>query len=274
MNKIEVHLIAYSECKITKKRLATFTIKIPKFIWGHIKSHRALSSNSASSRAIPARKIRQKVLYSPFIPVYFGFDKPGMQSGDALKGLRLLLAKKIWLWARLFPVFFHYLGEKLGVHKEVINRIIEPWLVVDIIVSGTEWKNFMTLREHEAAQPEMQIVAAEIKSLLQSTKPSLISEGEWHLPFILDKEKKLGVETKKKISAARCARISYALFNGETSSVDNDIKLYEKLTSSGHWSPLEHQAQAMSELKSSGNFIGWKQFRKEFEKENNGDYKN
>lgn len=272
MNKISVKLIQYSECEATSKRIATFTLKIPKFIWGHIISHRTLSRNSASSRAIPAKHIRKEVLHNPFIPIYFGENKAGMQSGKPLNGTRLWFAKKIWLWSRYVPVFLHFLGEKIGMHKEVVNRILEPWLIVDIIVTATEWKNFISLRTNMVVQPEMRYVAEQINALLNEKTPAILSAGEWHLPFILENEKRLDLETKKKICSARCARVSYSLFNSNISDVESDLKLCEKLSLSGHWSPFEHVAQAMVSLERSGNFVGWKQYRKEFEEENGGDY--
>lgn len=273
MNKIEVKLIEYSESVATEKRLATFVVKIPKFIWGHIISHRALSRNSASSRAIPAKRIRRSVLKNPFLPVYFGENKPGMQSGKPLKGFKLWLAKKIWLWSRYVPVMFHYFGEKIGIHKEVVNRLIEPWLMVDIIVSATEWSNFMSLRTNEAAQPEIRYVAEQMSILLKEQAPKKLRTGEWHIPFILENEKDLDLETKKKMGAARCARVSYALFDGKKSDIKSDLSLCEKLSSSGHWSPFEHVAQALGTEERNGNFIGWKQYRKEFDTESGGDYK-
>lgn len=272
MSKIKVSLITYSESADTQKRLATFVLKIPKFLWGHIISHRTLSRNSASSRAIPAKRIRKNVLEDPFLPVYFGENRAGMQSGKPLQGLKLLMAKKIWLWSRYVPVLFHYLGEKIGIHKEVVNRLIEPWLMVDVIITATEWTNFISLRSNEAAQPEIRYVAEEMNRLLQNQQVDILQPGDWHLPFILNTEKDLDIEVKKKVSAARCARVSYALFDGKTSDISNDLKLCERLSSSGHWSPFEHPAQALSAKKRMGNLIGWKQFRKEFKNESGGDY--
>ncbi len=273
MNKIEVKLISYSESSETGKRLATFSLKIPKFIWGHVISHRVLSRNSASSRAIPAKRIRKSVLADPFVPVYFGKNKPGMQSGKPLRGTSLWLAQKIWLWSRYIPVFFHYLGEAVGIHKEVVNRIIEPWLMVDIVVTATEWSNFLSLRANGDAQPEIRYVAEQIDFLMKEQVPKRLSAGDWHMPFVLDGERDIDLEIKKKVSAARCARVSYSLFDGTASDIASDLKLCEKLSSSGHWSPFEHVAQAMRTRERAGNFVGWKQYRKEFEAESGEDYK-
>ena len=272
MNKIEVKIIKYSESYATKKRIATFTLKIPKFIWGHIISHRTLSRNSASSRAIPAKRIRREVLYNPFIPIYFGENKAGMVSGKQFSGLKLQLAKEIWLLSRYIPIFLHILGEKIGMHKEVVNRMLEPWLLVDIIITATEWKNFISLRKNVAAQPEMRYIAEKIDLLLNKSTPTILNTGEWHLPFILENEKDFDLETKKKICSARCARVSYSLFDGNISDIAADLRLCEKLSSYGHWSPFEHIAQSLAEKERIANFVGWKQYRKEFELENGGDY--
>src|SRR5690606_9682644 len=100
----------------------------------------------------------------------------------------------------------------------------------------------------------------------------VLKSGEWHIPFILKQEENLNLDVKKKISAARCARVSYSLFDGKKSDVESDLKLCERLSSSGHWSPFEHVAEALSKKERIGNFIGWKQYRKEFEFEGGGDY--
>ena len=272
MNKISVKLIQYSECEATSKRIATFVLTMPKFIQPHINSHRALSKNSASSRAVPAKKLRAKVLNSPFIPVYFGENKAGMQSGVALKGFRLFVAKRVWLWSRYVPVFLHYIGEKVNLHKEILNRLIEPWIMTEVVLTGTEWSNFLKLRNNEMAQPEIQAVAKQISDIFEKSSPSKLKIGEWHTPFLKDDEKTLSLDIQKRVCTARCARVSYFLFDGKQSDVDSDIKLCERLLTSGHWSPFEHVAQATASLERSGNFVGWKQYRKEFEQESGGDY--
>lgn len=108
INKINAELVLYSECAVTNKRIATFVLKVPKFIIPHINSHRALSRNSASSRAVPARKMRERVMKTPFIPFYFGENKQGMQSGKRLTGFRLFIAKRLALVEMCTCVFTFY----------------------------------------------------------------------------------------------------------------------------------------------------------------------
>jgi thymidylate synthase ThyX len=272
MDQITTTLIAYSECEPTGKRIATFLVRVPKFIQAHLNSHRALSKNSASSRAIPAYKVRRQVLRDPFIPVHFGENRAGMVSGAPLAGMRLSVARSVWLYARFITCSFHWIGERAGVHKEVLNRLLEPWMMTEVIITGTEWRNFIALRTGNTAQPEIQVVARQIAQVLERSAPHMLAAGEWHLPFLNEGERAFDLDTKKKVSAARCARVSYLLFDGKTSTITSDIRLCEKLSSSGHWSPFEHQAQALANLERTGNFIGWRQYRKEFPHEHGGDF--
>lgn len=273
--KVSAKLLLYSESEITHKKIATFIITIPKFIQAQINSHRALSRNSGSSRAIPAKIIRKRVIKNPFTPIEFGHNQSGMRGGKEVSGIKLILAKKIWLWSRFIPCFFHYLGEKLNIHKEVLNRLIEPWMFTEVVLTATEWANFIRLRSDNAAQPEIQIIAKEISRLLKSEKPQILKTGEWHLPFISKEESvEFDINVIQKISAARCARVSYKLYDGSSSNIEKDIALCDRLIFEGHWSPFEHIAMANETLDRSGNFVGWRQYRKEFENEHGGDYAN
>lgn len=144
--------------------------------------------------------------------------------------------------------------------------------MTEVVLTATEWSNFIKLRNNPDAQPDIQVVAKQIDELLNNTKPIILKTGEWHLPFIRMEENYIELELKKQVSSARCARVSYFLFNGKLSDIESDKKICDRLVASGHWSPLEHVAQATEILERSGNFVGWKQFRKEFENESGGDY--
>lgn len=268
---VKADLLLYSESAATGKRIATFVLHMPKFIQAHINSHRALSRNSASSRAMPAKVLRQRVLQDPFIPIKFSSYQSGMKGGNELASWQLTIAKNIWLWSRFIPCFFQYLGELIGLQKELVNRILEPWMWTEVIVTATEWGNFLKLRNSDEAQPEMNKLAEDIKRQLAITQPQLLQPGEWHLPLIRASEQGGDLETLKKISAARCARISYGLTD-RIRKANKDIVLCDKLTNAGHWSPFEHASMALGEAERSANFIGFKSFRKFFEDENGGDY--
>lgn len=276
MNKrseIGAKLLLYSKCKDTEQTIATFIITFPKFIQAHINSHRALSRNANSSRATPAKVLRRRIIKDPYLPIEFGKERSGMRGGEEIQGVKLFISKKVWLWSRYIPCVFHFIGEKMGIHKEIINRIIEPWTWTQVILTSTEFSNFIKLRADNAAQPEIQKIAKDIKYLLDNNIPTEINSGDWHIPFIkLEEIAKYDIETLKKIATARCARISYKLYNGTLSNPEKDIELCNKLIKEGHWSPFEHVAQALSKKERIGNFVGFKQYRKFFENENGGDY--
>lgn len=271
--KVSAELIGYSEYVPTGKRVATFVVAIPKFIQAHINSHRALSRNSGSSRAMPLKIVRERVLKNPFIPVEFAKNRPGMRGGVLFSDTKQAMLRSLWLGARIIPCFIHWFFEKAGLHKEIANRVIEPWMFVEVIITATEWNNFINLRGDDAAQPEIQIVAKEIKNLLEISKPEKLEVGEWHTPFISVSDKEnVSQEDILKISAARCARVSYKLYDGQVSNLEKDKALCDQLISQGHWSPFEHIATPLTDLKNSGNFVGWLQYRKQFDTENGGDY--
>jgi hypothetical protein len=264
---ISAEVVAMSQNYETGTTLTTFRIKCPKFILAEVNTHRALSRSFSSSRAIPAKVVRRNVLRDPVIPVYFGKNQSGMQSKQELSGLRLWLAKQTWLLARYPACAFHWLGEKIGLHKQICNRIVEPWMWAEGVISGTDWENFYNLRCHEDAQPEFRALAVAMRSAQLQGSPRVYKLGLVHLPFVLDSEwPDYPVETLKRVSAARCARVSYYLKDGKKSDVESDLKLCDRLFGSNpkHLSPAEHVATADLPGK-YGNFRDWKQFRQEIE---------
>jgi hypothetical protein len=265
-SKISASILADSINTATGDRLTTFRILCPKFILAEINTHRMLSRNFSSSRAVPSKKMRQRVIQDPVIPVEFGKNQKGMQSGGTLSGWRLALARQCWLLARYPACLFHWLGELVGLHKQVCNRIIEPWVWAEGVVSATEWDNFFELRCHKDAQPEFRVLAEEMKFLYDISKPWKAHPGHSHLPFVRGQQEH-NVEHDKNVSAARCARVSFYLRDGKKSTLDEDLKLCKRLAGSSpkHLSPFEHVATALPTSERVGNFVGWQQYRKEIE---------
>jgi hypothetical protein len=181
--------------------------------------------------------------------------------------------------------------EKIGVAKQISNRVLEPWLWVTQVVSATDLQNFIKLRTHEAAEPHFQELANQVSQIVGEIAAGLsylhkyggcfehlqiLKPGEWYLPFITDEEHENGswdTDTKKLVSAARCARTSYTLIgDGKKPSGAQDESLGYKLVSADpiHASPLEHQAEARRGGRFN-NFRGWKQYRFEIAGERGGD---
>lgn len=247
-------------------RLTTVEAIFNRWILAELNTHRMLSRNSASSRAIPVKRVLSQVLRDPAVPVSWGANQSGMQARSELKGWRRWLARRLFLAARFPALIFVWLLSKVGLHKQVANRILEPWVWHTAIVSATEWDNFFKLRLHPDAQPEFQELARCIKAAMDASIPKQLRWGEWHLPYINDTLVFDAVSTtdseiakEAKISAACCARVSYVRQNDRRSE-EEDVRFTDRLATAGHWSPFEHPARA--ERGSWGNFKGFKQVRK------------
>lgn len=250
------------------RRITTMLLRYPRFIHAELMTHRVFSRNASSSRAIPF-KTQKKVIYKdPATFVQWGKNQKGMSASEELIGWRKWLAQFSWflgLWL-LLPVT--WLMSLSGVHKQVINRMLEPWSHINVLVTATEWDNFFELRlDPNTTQPEMCSLAQAMYVALTSSKPEV---RKWHLPFIsILEHRDLPLNQLFMISAARCARLSYMTW-GET-MVDwvKDLKLAHGLKTAGHMSPFEHQATIVEQAtrdKSKhfawrSNFFGWESFR-------------
>lgn len=270
-------------------RLTTFEVTIPRIVLSEFNTHRVFSRNSASSRAIPIEKRITQVESDPFIPDSFGKNRAGMQSSEELSDVEAEKARSVWLHARDHAVEQARELAKLGVHKQLANRLIEPFCWQTIIISATEYDNWYALRAHGlAAQKQIQIPAQMMFEEMKKSTPTLLKEYEWHLPLIQQDEKivddyscqfGIAISDAKKISVGRCARISYLTHDGKR-DIKADIDLCDKLYNDGHMSPFEHVARPMTKFDIDrfnlnkydpflGNFKGWVQYRKEIPNEHN-----
>lgn len=257
----DVRGIAHS---ISEYGKAVFTVyaRYPRFIHAELMTHKDFSRSASSSRAIPVMKMLKQVWHNPAIPVSWGANIPGMQALTQLTGWRANVAKNIWVTAGKIMCVLAYGLMKLGLHKQVANRLLEPWQLIHVVITSSKWVNFDTLRIHPDAQPEIRVLAELIKMARDHMKPTLLKAGEWHLPWI-DPEDwdtarhwaefknpmssnyfEIVLDVLRKQSAARCARTSYATFDGKRSTIEADLKLYAQLVESRpvHASPCEHQA--------------------------------
>lgn len=222
------------------------------------------SRNSASSRAVPTKKMIERVLENPAIPVEWGVNKPGMSASEAITNDQAKLALEEWLRARDSAVEHVRHLQHFNIHKQVVNRLLEPFMWHTVIVSATEWDNFFELRLAENAQPEIRVAAQHMRRAMDESQPALVGMGEWHLPLLQDDERSLPIETQKMVSAARCARVSYLTHDGKR-DIEKDIELFERLRGDRHMSPFEHVATPLAGAGFDANFRGWRQFRKELE---------
>lgn len=299
---ISAKIIADSVCP-QGVRMTSMEIEYPRFILAELNTHRMLSKNSASSRAIPVKSMHEFIRENPAMPVYWGKNQPGMKAKEELTGAESKSAIDIWLQAKDDALHWaDALAHKLGVHKQIANRITEPWMTMKSVISGTEWRNFFHLRNHPDAQPEIKALAEAMTVAYTTHLPLQLKPGEWHLPYIAlgryvptdelqyfdDHFNRLSLEDAKIISASCCAQVSY---RKNDDSYDKAFRIWEQLIKNEpvHASPIEHQATPMnidsmcrfepdtwepgvthvsanSDLW-SGNLRGWIQHRKLIENE-------
>lgn len=266
-------------------RITTFVLTYPRFIHSEFMTHRMISRNASSSRAIPVKKQIQMVIDNPVIPLAFTKNQKGMQGGEALGGEAHDDAVKTWIEARNQAVVYAKKLADLEVHKQYANRVLEPFSHITVVATATDWDNFFALRCHPMAQPEIHALADYMYAAREVSTPEPLKYGRWHLPFI-DEQAMQEVKDLYNIeclqdsdeamlltirrSVARCARVSYLNHDGTSSSIEEDNELYKRLLGGTpiHASPAEHQAMSLDSGRKVGNFSGWMQYRKSLTNEN------
>lgn len=314
MTTITAKMIAHSVSAEDQVGLPTMQLRYPKCIHGEAKTHRIvnisgveyeflqgtslmddknLSRNASSSRAIPVERLIEDVMTDPYIPIHWGKNQKGMQAYEEcteLVGIPVGMIveyfdrEKAWLIARDKMVRVAEAFAKAGYHKQIVNRLLEPWAHINVLVTGTEWTNFFELRDHKDAMPEIQMLARAMQRCMAESEPRELKQGQWHTPYVDYRD---GLSNREileaiKISVARCARVSYLTQDGKTPSLESDLQLFAKLylAEPAHLSPFEHQATPDQRKKGAlgwryedwqyphlhGNLRGWLQFRKTAER--------
>lgn len=221
-------------------RLTTMQLIYPRFIHGQMLTHRAFSRNSSSSRAIPVSTMISQVENRAVFPLQWGSNKPGMQAGEEVDVVTRSKAWAEWDMARMAAIKHAKNLADLGIHKQVVNRLLEPFQLMRTIVTATDWDNFFKLRVDDAAQPEIQALARLMQKALKESEPKVT---DLHIPYVHAVELEAhGAENAKMLSAARCARVSYLNHDNSKPDVGKDMELAKRLYSEMHLSPFEHQA--------------------------------
>ena len=245
-------------------RITSVQVKYPRFILPQLNTHRVFSRSTASSRAVPTAKLIEMVRNEPVVPVHWGQNQAGMVAKTQIDKAHADFAKAEWTKAANVAADTAQLLAEIGVHKQVVNRILEPFMWAETIITATEWDNFFKLRIADDAQPEIQALAKAIKKAMDESVPV---ERIFHLPYLREDENdclRWTYAQRAKISAARCARVSYLNHNKQTPSIDEDFALADRLIEAGHMSPFDHQAMFNNGEKyrnENRNFRNWKPFR-------------
>lgn len=235
-------------------RITTVELLYPRYIHSELLTHRVFSRNSSSSRATPI----DVLIASARDPVFFDkvlTNKPGMQGAEPLTPEQLTDFKNDWhQLANYVADWVQNASTKYNIHKQTLNRALEPFTKIRTLVTATDWDNFFKLRISADAQPEIYNLALAIKEAMTNSVPE---NRDIHAPYV-DDPATLNDDAIKS-SVARCARVSYGRLNAKANNLADDINLYNKLKESCHMSPFEHIA--VFDLGQHANFNGWKSLR-------------
>lgn len=269
--KILADSTSFGVCDHTS-RIITTQLTFPRCILAEFNTHKSIARNAASSRAIPISKMMKDVEDNPFIPIHWGKNQKGMQANEVLDDLEASVCKGLWLQQRNSALECVSMLSAQGLHKQIANRLLEPWMWVTVIATGnmSAWSNFLALRAHKDAEPHMQKIAYMLKDHIIKSQTTNLEIGQWHLPlFGFPGDENLNPEDKIKVCVGRVARVSYLTHDG-VRDPNADIELHDRLINSGHFSPTEHVAVASVEVNKGGNLgPGWTQYRKTL----SGEYK-
>lgn len=254
--QITAKVIAYSRCKRTGRRIATFEFEYPRFIHGELMTHRLFSRNAASSRAIPIKKMIEQVKTNPAFPIHWGKNQAGMQANDELGPVLRKVAIYLWKNAAKLAAGAAEGMDRIGLHKQVVNRVLEPFQIMKTVVTSTCWENWNWLRNHKDAQPEIRELARVAIEALENAKCIDLDRDDWHVPYHnegvwkalpgQDRDKyAMTLEDALMVSASCCAQVSFRALNDDLQKAKD---IYARLVESEpvHASPFEHQATPIS----------------------------
>lgn len=298
----------------TNKRITTFELEYPRFIHSEFMTHRLFSRNAASSRAIPVKRAIELIKENTAMPIHWGKNQPGMSAKEECNELingdwvvdnchifggyyEKHTRNTVWEQARDNAIKIAEAFDSAGYHKQIVNRLLEPFVHIKVVMTTTELDNWDWLRRHPDAQPEIQELANQVWLELNKSIPKLLTVGSWHVPYYMDGFWKpefsdsdidfMEVKNLKDcyghtlndalaISASCCAQVSYRKADD---SLEKAKSVYERLIKSEppHFSPFEHQATPMGKTVDfsikgvthldrygnywSGNFKQWIQHR-------------
>ena len=283
------------------QHLQTSVLQYPRLIHAEFMTHREFSRNASSSRAIPVAKVIKQVRDDPAMPVHWGKNQPGMQAHEELDPFVIEEMKELWIKSAWAAADIAEQMMDAGLHKQVANRILEPYQWMHVVVTTASNTNFDGLRRHGDADPNILLLAELWHGSQQQSHARQLYAGDWHLPFIDEDDwgtaqrycqvdritrdmpgKHEVIAVLKKVSAARCARVSYLNHEGKRPDLLEDLKLFDRLVRSEiiHASPTEHQATPDSKVLTGcsmvpdwqmkplhGNLPGWIQHRKQLPNE-------
>lgn len=151
MNKTKISAEVVADSLDSRgNRLTSLLITFPRIILAEINTHRMLSKNTSSSRAIPFKKMVEAVQNDPFVPVAWQKHHSGMQGSEYITDeTEIENCKSLWLVARNHATDdARRLHDVSNITKQLCNRLLEPFMWTTMLITGSRegWDNFFHLR--------------------------------------------------------------------------------------------------------------------------------
>lgn len=247
-----------------------------------------VSRNAGSSRAVPINRMIASVRRDPAVPIHWGKAQKGMQADEEhdapvhieFMGQEMILSREDAVaWHREASIALAQGFSDAGYHKQLANRYLEAHDHITVLVSATNWTNFLAQRDHKDAEPHMRELARQMRIELEKPAMQVLKSGEWHTPFITDEDMVDLSESERVIKSSACnASTSYKTVEGFDMTIDVAKRIYGDLLGGDllHASPGEHVAKAdfwnlhplnpklrvWQNQHEHGNFTGFRQHRK------------
>lgn len=294
---IEVKLIAHSVSAVNDQEMITFELTYPRIIHSEMMTHRLFSRNAMSSRAIPIAKMIEEIRRSPAMPVRFGANQSGMQDKGGEHDGKVLYdwvedeygmyqelyctGREAWAMAAEDACLWAERFEAAGYHKQIANRLLEPFQMMKAIFTATDMNNFFWLRVAEDADPTIKELAGLMREAWSQSMAEVLQPGQWHTPYVehwTDEDggfgymientdnddpapyKLLTEDEALAISSSCCAQVSYRILDA---TYEKAMRVYGRLLTGDkvHASPFEHQGTPIKlqrEIETSdGDTIGF-----------------
>src|SRR5690625_2312571 len=228
-------------------RITTYILTFPRFILAELNTHRVFSKNSASSRAIPFKTMLEKVETNPFIPIAWQKDHKGMQGTEYIESSSEIREREqLWIAAKDRAVELATKLYSTDTTKQLVNRLLEPFIWHTVILTGTEFDNFFDLRSpqyryngsdifrskkemikyypelesyseidwlkinHGEGEIHIMALAEAMWDAMDESEPEELAEGMWHIPFMSTMDSSKLKSTKGKDVTQEMLKIATA----------------------------------------------------------------
>ena len=278
---IKAEIVAHSRNIETGDEIITYRLTYPRIILAQLNTYKQITKITASSRAQPFNKVVEVIENDPFIPMAYQKTHKGMQGTEYFTDEEEIRQRDLeWLTARDRAVEQAKKLTELEVTKQLTNRLLEPYMWVTQLVTGTReaYEHLFNQRcpEYEIggvkgrSKKEMGLnltdeewltsnkghaeihfmdLAEKMYDALRDSKPKELKPGELHIPY-LDTPlmtPDLLPEDVIKYSCGLTAHTSYTTVgDGTKMTIEKARGLFDHCLENGHYSVFEMIGKAMS----------------------------